>query len=230
MTRTRLDFEGRRKAIVEAAMPLFARHGFAGTTTKQIARAAAVSEALVFQHFPSKAALYQEILQQGCEGDPGLEALAALQPSTATLVRMTQLLLDCFVRGGASEPAERDCRHRLALNSFLHDGEYLLLLHGWEMEQIYPLFRGAMEAAEAAGDLRPGAVRGVANSFWFAQHVAATIAYARLPGRSAIPYDGELDGVITDATLFILRGLGLKDEAIALHLADQAPAAVRAAA
>jgi len=64
MTRTRLDFEGRRKAIVGAAMPLFARHGFAGTTTKEIAKAAGVSEALVFQHFPSKAALYQEILQQ----------------------------------------------------------------------------------------------------------------------------------------------------------------------
>ena len=149
MTRTRLDFEGRRKAIVGAAMPLFARHGFAGTTTKEIAKAAAVSEALVFQHFPSKAALYQEILQQGCQGDPGLEALAALPPSTATVVRMTELLLDCFVRGGSSEAKERDCRHRLALNSFLDDGEYLLLLHGWVMERIYPLFRSAMEAADS---------------------------------------------------------------------------------
>ena len=83
MTRTRLDFEERRKAIVEAAKPLFARHGFAGTTTKEIAQAAGVSEALVFQHFPSKAALYREILQQGCEGDPGLERLGELEPSTA---------------------------------------------------------------------------------------------------------------------------------------------------
>ena len=230
MTRTRLDFEGRRKAIVEAAMPLFARHGFAGTTTKEIAKAAAVSEALVFQHFPSKAALYQEILQQGCRGDPGLEALAALRPSTATVVRMTELLLDCFVRGGTSEPTERDCRHRLALNSFLDDGEYLLLLHGWVMERIYPLFRSAMEAAEEAGDLRPDAMPAAANSFWFAQHVAAAIAYARLPDRSTVPYEGEIDRVIADATLFILRGLGLKDEALALHLAAADSAAARAAA
>ncbi len=210
-------------------MPLFARHGFAGTTTKEIARAAGVSEALVFQHFPSKAALYQEILQQGCEGDPSLEALAALQPSTATVVRMVEILLDCFVRGGTCETADRDCRHRLALHSFLQDGEYLLLLHGWEMEQIYPLFRSAMEAAEAAGDLRPGAMEAAANSFWFAQHVAATIAYARLPGRSAIPYAGEIEDVIADATRFILRGFGLKDEVIALHLAGTGPAAARAA-
>ena len=77
MSKPRLHAEERRVAIVEAAKPLFAQHGFAGTTTKQIARAAGVSEALVFQHFPSKAALYREILLQGCDGDPGLERLGA---------------------------------------------------------------------------------------------------------------------------------------------------------
>lgn len=229
MTRPRLDSEERRRTIVGAAMPLFARHGFAGTTTKEIARAAGVSEALVFQHFPSKAALYQEILQQGCEGDPGLEALMALQPSTAALVRMVEILLDCFVRDGSSALAERDCRHRLALNSFLQDGEYLVLLHGWVMEQIYPLFRAAIEAAADAGDLRPGALEAAANGFWFAQHVAAMIAYARLPGREVIPYRGGPEAVIEDAARFILRGLGLKDEAIGLHLGKACPVAAQAA-
>ena len=87
MGKLRLPAEARRVGIVEAAKPLFARHGFAGTTTRQIARAAGVSEALVFQHFPSKAALYREILRLGCEGDPGLERLGELEPSTASLVR-----------------------------------------------------------------------------------------------------------------------------------------------
>ena len=87
MSKPRLQAEERRVAIVEAAKPLFARHGFSGTTTNQIARSAGVSEALVFQHFPSKAALYREILLQGCDGDPGLERLGALEPSTASLWR-----------------------------------------------------------------------------------------------------------------------------------------------
>jgi TetR/AcrR family transcriptional regulator, transcriptional repressor of aconitase len=205
-------------------MPLFARHGFAGTTTKEIAKAAGVSEALVFQHFPSKAALYQEILRQGCLGDPALEGLASLPPSTATLVRMVEFMIAHFVVGDLGDPEERDTRHRLVVNSYLGDGEYALLLHGWVAERIYPLFVASHEAAGRAGDLRSGARTAPPNDFWFAQHVAACIAYSRLPGRDAVPYDGDVRAVTADAARFVLRGLGLADEAIARHQAETPPA------
>ena len=42
----RLSGEQRRTAIVKAALPLFARKGFANTTTRELAEAAGVSEAL----------------------------------------------------------------------------------------------------------------------------------------------------------------------------------------
>ena len=58
MAVTRLDSDERRKAIVAAAVPLFARKGFAGTTTKELAEVAGISEALLFRHFPSKKHLY----------------------------------------------------------------------------------------------------------------------------------------------------------------------------
>ena len=70
MALTRLDSDERRKAIVTSAVPLFARKGFAGTTTKELAETAGISEALLFRHFPSKKQLYSEILRLGCEGDP----------------------------------------------------------------------------------------------------------------------------------------------------------------
>jgi len=63
MAMTRLDSDERRKAIVTAAVPLFARKGFAGTITKELAEAAGISEALLFRHFPSKKHLYDEILR-----------------------------------------------------------------------------------------------------------------------------------------------------------------------
>ena len=44
----------RRAAIVKAVLPLFARQGFSNTTTRQLAEAAGVSEALLYKHFPSK--------------------------------------------------------------------------------------------------------------------------------------------------------------------------------
>src|SRR6476660_5120755 len=88
MAATRLDNQGRRRGIVEAAVPLFARKGFAGTTTREIAEAAGVSEALVFKHFATKTALYDAILES-CEApDPELERLAHLPPSTETLIEI----------------------------------------------------------------------------------------------------------------------------------------------
>jgi TetR/AcrR family transcriptional regulator len=42
-------------------MRLFSQRGFRGTTTKEIAVAAGVSEAMVFRHFANKEVLYSAI-------------------------------------------------------------------------------------------------------------------------------------------------------------------------
>src|SRR5437660_1357533 len=148
----RLDNEERRRRIVDAAVPLFARKGFAGTTTKEIAEAALVSEALVFKHFPSKAALYEEILRLGCRGDPGLEHFSALEPSTGALIEIVQRMMRHFVLG-ESASGEEDTRHRLMVNSFLEDGEYARLVFEWVVARIYPKIGECLRAAQAAGDL-----------------------------------------------------------------------------
>ncbi|OQW31305.1 MAG: hypothetical protein A4E19_20255 [Nitrospira sp. SG-bin1] len=54
----------RQASLISAATSLFAANGFTGTTTKQIAQAAGVSEALLFKHFPTKHALYTAILEE----------------------------------------------------------------------------------------------------------------------------------------------------------------------
>src|ERR1700675_3253004 len=124
MVMGRLDSDERRKAIVEAAVPLFARTGFAGTTTRELAAAAGVSEALLFRHFPSKQSLYREILALGCEGDPALEKLATLPASTETLVCIVRFMVRRFVLGDEIERPELDMRMRLVLHSFLEDGDF----------------------------------------------------------------------------------------------------------
>lgn len=68
MTRTprpsRRSSQERQASLIQAATTLFAKKGFNGTTTKEIARAAGISEALVFKHFPTKRALYAAILAE----------------------------------------------------------------------------------------------------------------------------------------------------------------------
>ena len=54
----------RQASLIAAAASLFAARGFNGTTTKEIAKAAHVSEALVFKHFPTKRTLYAAILAE----------------------------------------------------------------------------------------------------------------------------------------------------------------------
>ena len=53
----------RQHQLLEVALNAFSRRGFKGTTTKEIASAAGVAEAVIFQHFPSKEALYSAVLE-----------------------------------------------------------------------------------------------------------------------------------------------------------------------
>ena len=66
----RMAGEERRLQILEVAVSLFSERGFRGTTTKEIAQAAGVSEAMVFRHFATKQELYAAILDhKACAGD-----------------------------------------------------------------------------------------------------------------------------------------------------------------
>jgi AcrR family transcriptional regulator len=52
----------RRAAILASAIDLFAQKGFRGTTTREIAAAAGVSEPVIYQHFATKSELYTAIV------------------------------------------------------------------------------------------------------------------------------------------------------------------------
>jgi len=70
--KSRMSGDERRDQILHTAMELFSRHGFSGTTTKMIAEASSVSEAMVFRHFATKDELYGAIIHhQACGAGEG---------------------------------------------------------------------------------------------------------------------------------------------------------------
>lgn len=73
----RVAASDRRRQILAVAMKLFARQGFRGTTTRQIAECARVNEAILFRHFPRKDDLYWAILDDKCRGAGARQELEA---------------------------------------------------------------------------------------------------------------------------------------------------------
>src|ERR1700756_3876832 len=105
---SKLPSEERRAAIIKAVRRVFADKGFHGTTTRQLAEAACVSEALLFKHFPNKEALFSAIQVSCCnEQDMGrFERLKVLEPSTSTLVLMVHFLVSVVVDGSNTHDDE----------------------------------------------------------------------------------------------------------------------------
>ena len=75
----RLPGSAVRQRILDTAIKLFAQKGFRGTTTKEIALAAAVNEVTIFRHFASKQELYAAILDAKSSGSKLTTYLADLE-------------------------------------------------------------------------------------------------------------------------------------------------------
>jgi AcrR family transcriptional regulator len=214
MSTLRMTSDLRRQLILSAAKRCFARNGFAGTTTKSVAAAAAISEGLLFKHFPSKAALYAEILAEECEADPDLAHLLGQAPSTGTLVELIKGMVGHFMQISGDEQEAQ--RLRLMITSHLDDGEFARLLYGKVGDLIGPVFTAALDSAVAAGDAsRIG--NDPLNLFWFAHHTVLSAALARLPAIPCLVYGNAAD-LERQLCEFLLRGIGLNEAAITTHL------------
>src|SRR5437762_1163082 len=238
MAATRLDSDERRQRIVDAAIPLFARKGFGGTTTRELAEAAGISEALLFRHCPSKELLYREILQQvGCQGDPVLEQLATLPATTATLVGMVRFMVRRFVAGSDADRADLDPRLRLILHSCLENGDYARELFDAVFARVVPFFNASLDAAVQAGDIllpptsRESGEDRRSNQFWFGHHVATMIAIAALLGRHRTVRWFVIIGLALLVVLGALYGFNrYRSQAIATFFANNKPPPAQIAA
>ena len=73
----RLPAEERRRQLLDVALDIFAERGFHSTAMDEVAQAAGVTKPVLYQHFPSKRALYVELLE-----DVGNQLLTQLTGAT----------------------------------------------------------------------------------------------------------------------------------------------------
>jgi AcrR family transcriptional regulator len=116
--RRRLTGDARREQILKVAARLFARHGFRGTSLRQLARAAAISEAMIYRHFPSKSALYDAMLERKIAT---VQSFAFPEPPAES--REGRAALDAVVRNFLQRQSQDDSFMRMILFSALEGHE-----------------------------------------------------------------------------------------------------------
>src|SRR5258708_12752211 len=191
-TPLRMTGDLRRQLILSAAKRCFARHGFAGTTTKGVAAAASISEGLLFKHFPTKSALYAEILAEECEADPALHRLLGLEPSTGTLVILIREMVRHFQEVADAPDQQEAERLRMMSSSQVDDGEFARLIYEKIGNLIGPVFTASLQQAVAAGEASRIAGDPL-NLFWFAHHTVLMATLARLPSVPCLPSGNAAD-------------------------------------
>jgi AcrR family transcriptional regulator len=86
-----------RERILGVAETLFARHGFAGASLRQVTAAAKVNLAAVNYHFGSKESLIEEVFRRRLD-ELNRHRLAALAAVEAKAGRSLEDVLDAFIR------------------------------------------------------------------------------------------------------------------------------------
>jgi len=136
-----------RERLVEAALQVFASHGFDGATTREIARRAGVALAALPYHFTTKEALWRAAADRifGLLGETFRKRLAGLDG--VDLATRLRLILRDFVRFQAAHPE----LHRFMIHEGVTRSPRLEWLVETHVRPIYDFVRGAVEAAQREG-------------------------------------------------------------------------------
>jgi AcrR family transcriptional regulator len=218
----RLTAEARKEAIVEAVRDVFAEKGFDGTTTRELAKAAGVSEALLYKHFPSKESLYAAMLDGCSKGPTFAEAtrILELEASTSTLVVMVHFMISHYVLGRPGD-TYRAAMNSLLVRSLLGDGEFVRLMHRKLAAAWLKKFDACLHAAAKAGEMHEVPIRRNL-CVWLVQHVAFSLMLHLQPKIPAIDYKMSKEELVSQATWFALLGIGVKQDAARRYYSPKA--------
>ena len=83
--------EATRRAVLDAARPLFGRQGYAQTSVDEIADAARVTKGAVYHHFANKEALFRAVYAE-VEADAQARALRAADPESPPVDQIVAMM------------------------------------------------------------------------------------------------------------------------------------------
>jgi AcrR family transcriptional regulator len=202
----RLSADQRRKQLIDTATQLFATRGFSGTTTREIAAAAGVNEAIIFRFFPHKDDLYAAILESK-SADARTDALVETLRTAADAgddVAVVATVVHHIV-----DHLHRDPEFlRLMLHSALEGHSFARQYRERHFAPLHAFLLAYVGARQEDGWFRPGDPEALVRA------ILAVPVYHGLV-EVLLPEDGVTVGpdVVDVYTRFILEGLRLSPSA-----------------
>jgi AcrR family transcriptional regulator len=217
MARKRVSGTERKTLILDAARLVFARYGYDGAKTLQIAREAKVSEALVYRHFPSKLALYRAVLRQIFrEQDESWQALGMRAPGAEGIVQSLKSYFNAVI---VEPEGQMQIGFRMTLASLAGDGHFASLIYRRSQRRNLRAIVAAQEEARQAGDI-VGEKLDIGDTSMFTEHVGTMLNAMRALAEASRPYHRDGTSLVRDAVWFCSRGIGMTDAAIARYIDD----------
>ena len=209
----RLSAEERRISIVESAMPVFVQKGFACTTTREIAEAAGVSEALLYKHFSSKDDIYREILDYCCSNyEEYMDEVVHLPVNTDSLIKCVKYFIGTLFKPKKTHATDVSFS-RLMFNSLLEDGDFARMFleercRIWQ-DKISSCYRYAIEEGDIITQNND-----IISYSWLIHHLHVGVMIMNMPTNKVVDYQVSPEEMTRNALVFTLRGLGLREDLI----------------
>jgi AcrR family transcriptional regulator len=148
---TRLPAAERRLALIETAIKVFSDGSYRGTTTAELARAAGVSEPILYRHFASKRDLYLAALDH---------VWAKARTEWESVLASTANVREAFERMAAGHVTIHDCKFQMAelwvqaLSEANEDPELRKQLRR-HMREVHDFVADVIRRGQAEGVLNP---------------------------------------------------------------------------
>lgn len=139
--------EATRKALVDSAVELFTRRGYAGTSLDEVARKARVTKGALYHHFAGKLALFEAAFDAVETGVMG--KLAAALDSTDEPWAMVTAGLKAYLRLCLDPAVQR---------IVVHEAPVVMGWERWraaEEQYTFGIVRGAVQVLLDAGEIDP---------------------------------------------------------------------------
>lgn len=200
----RLSADKRRRQLTQVAIRFFSERGFNGTTTKEIAAATGVSEAVIYQHFSTKEDFYTSVLDENTKHIFSHRWLDSLKEYTD---KNQDVELFQAIGKKILEFAGQTDLVRLVLYSALERHELAQIFRVKQLLPIFEILRGYIEKRQSEGKFQKIDADTAARGF------IGMLTYHAVVGNlfPCTPFHISDEEVIENFTRLTLTGLRLSE-------------------